>query len=152
MPVAINISFGNTYGSHEGTSLLERYLDDMSNYWKSVICVGSGNEGTSAGHTSGMLKEREEQRVELGVQQREPALNVQLWKSYVDEVDISVIGPSGVRVGPISERLGTQRFRIGEQKSCFTMANQVHIRPIRRFILISSQRVLILTVESGRLC
>ena len=112
MPVAINISFGNTYGSHEGTSLLERYLDDMSNYWKSVICVGSGNEGTSAGHTSGMLKEREEQRVELGVQQREPALNVQLWKSYVDEVDISVIGPSGVRVGPISERLGTQRFRI----------------------------------------
>ena len=75
----------------------------MSNYWKSVICVGSGNEGTSAGHTSGMLKEREEQRVELGVQQREPALNVQLWKSYVDEVDISVIGPSGVRVGPISE-------------------------------------------------
>lgn len=113
MPVAINISFGNTYGSHEGTSLLERYLDDMSNYWKSVICVGSGNEGTSAGHTSGMLKEREEQRVELGVQQREPALNVQLWKSYVDEVDISVIGPSGVRVGPISERLRTQRFRIG---------------------------------------
>ncbi len=112
MPVAINISFGNTYGSHEGTSLLERYLDDMSNYWKSVICVGSGNEGTSAGHTSGMLKEWEEQRVELGVQQREPALNVQLWKSYVDEVDISVIGPSGVRVGPISERLGTQRFRI----------------------------------------
>lgn len=78
-----------------------------------MICVGSGNEGTSAGHTSGMLKEREEQRVELGVQQREPALNVQLWKSYVDEVDISVIGPSGVRVGPISERLGTQRFRIG---------------------------------------
>ena len=113
MPVAINISFGNTYGSHEGTSLLERYLDDMSNYWKSVICVGSGNEGTSAGHTSGMLKEWEEQRVELGVQQREPALNVQLWKSYVDEVDISVIGPSGVRVGPISERFGTQRFRIG---------------------------------------
>ena len=117
---------------------MERYLDDMSNYWKSVICVGSGNEGTSAGHTSGMLKEREEQRVELGVQQREPALNVQLWKSYVDEVDISVIGPSGVRVGPISERLGTQRFRIGGT--------------IRRFILISSQRVLILTVESGRLC
>ena len=112
-PVAINISFGNTYGSHEGTSLLERYLDDMSNYWKSVICVGSGNEGTSAGHTSGMLKEREEQRVELGVQQREPALNVQLWKSYADEVDFSVIGPSGVRVGPIFERFGTQRFRIG---------------------------------------
>ncbi len=223
----------------------------MANYWKSVICVGSGNEGTAAGHTSGVLKEGQEQRVELGVQQREPALNVQLWKSYVDEVDISVIAPSGIRVGPISERLGTQRFRIGgteillyygkpspyqtnqeiyfdfiptgsyidsgvwqivltprkvvtgiyqmwlpserilnrgtaflnpvssdtltipstaefvwdqfqkdlerrgfgseKQKSCFTTANQAHIRPIRRFILISSQRVLILTAGSGGL-
>ena len=25
MPIAINISFGNTYGSHDGTSLLERF-------------------------------------------------------------------------------------------------------------------------------
>ena len=51
-PVAVNLSFGNTYGPHDGTSLLERYLDDISNYWKSVICVGSGNEGTTAGHTT----------------------------------------------------------------------------------------------------
>ena len=34
MPVAINISFGNTYGSHDGTSLVERFLDEMSNVWK----------------------------------------------------------------------------------------------------------------------
>ncbi len=48
MPVAVNISFGNTYGSHDGTSLLERFLDDISNFWKCAICVGSGNEGTTA--------------------------------------------------------------------------------------------------------
>ena len=82
----------------------------------------------------------------------EPALNVQLWKSYVDEVDISVIAPSGIGVDRFQERLGTQRFRIGETEILFLLwTNQVHIRPIRRFILISSQRVLILTVESGGL-
>ncbi len=59
MPVAVNISFGNTYGAHDGTSLLERYIDDMSNIWKSVICIGTGNEAASAGHTSGMLQEGE---------------------------------------------------------------------------------------------
>lgn len=80
-----------------------------------MICVGSGNEGTSAGHTSGMLKEREEQRVELGVQQREPALNVQLWKSYVDEVDISVIGPSGVRVGQFPNGRNAEDFERGNR-------------------------------------
>ena len=29
-PVAINISFGNTYGSHDGTSLVERFLNGCS--------------------------------------------------------------------------------------------------------------------------
>ena len=37
MPVAVNISFGNTYGGHDGTTLLERYIDDVSNIWKSVF-------------------------------------------------------------------------------------------------------------------
>ncbi len=113
-PVAVNLSFGNTYGPHDGTSLLERYLDDISNYWKSVICVGSGNEGTTAGHTAGILETGVEQEIQLGVQENEPTVNVQLWKSYVDEFDISVVSPSGVRVGPIQERLGSQRFMLGQ--------------------------------------
>lgn len=113
MPVAVNISFGNTYGSHDGTSLLERFLDDISNYWKCAVCVGSGNEGTSAGHTSGRLTVNVEESVQLGVQANEPTVNVQLWKSYVDTVDISLISPSGVRVGPIQEILGSQRFILG---------------------------------------
>lgn len=113
MPVAVNISFGNSYGQHDGTSLIERFLDDISNYWKSVICVGSGNEGNSAGHTAGTLSEAAEEEILLGVQNNEPTVNVQIWKSYVDEVDISLISPSGVRVGPIQEILGTQRFLLG---------------------------------------
>ena len=39
-PVAINISFGNTYGSHDGTSLVERFLNDIADMWKNVICIG----------------------------------------------------------------------------------------------------------------
>lgn len=113
MPVAVNISFGNTYGSHDGTSLLERFLDDISNFWKSVICVGSGNEGTSAGHTAGVLTENVEEEVQLGVQMNEPTVNVQIWKSYADQVDVSIVSPSGVRVGPIQEILGPQRFVLG---------------------------------------
>lgn len=114
MPVAVNISFGNTYGSHDGTSLLERYLDDISNYWKSVICVGSGNEGTTAGHTAGVLTMGKEQEIQFGVQESEPTVNIQIWKSYVDEFGISIVSPSGVRVGPIQEQLGSQRFTLGQ--------------------------------------
>lgn len=113
MPVAVNISFGNTYGSHDGTSLVERFLNDISDTWKNVICIGSGNEGTTAGHAAGQVSDEEDVIQELAVQEREPALNVQIWKSYVDEMDISIVSPSGERVGPFREILGPQRFILG---------------------------------------
>lgn len=114
MPVSINISFGNTYGPHDGTSLLERFLDDISNYGRTSISVGSGNEGTSSGHTSGVLLQGTEEIIRLGVQMNEPTVSVQIWKSYVDDVDISIESPSGVRVGPIQQILGPQRFVLGQ--------------------------------------
>ncbi len=135
MPVAINISFGNTYGSHDGTSLLERFIEDIANIWKSVICIGTGNEGRSAGHTSGIVRENEETVIQLAVQEQEPALNLQIWKAYYDIMDISLISPSGVRVGPIQETLGTQRFSVGNtelllyygEPSPYSTAQEIYI-------------------------
>ena len=109
-PIAINLSFGNTYGSHDGTSLLETYIDGISNMGRNCICIGTGNEGTSGGHTGGILKEMQETMVELAVAPYETSFSVQIWKSYVDQVDISVESPDGMRVGPIQKSLGTQRF------------------------------------------
>lgn len=112
-PLSVNVSFGNTYGVHDGSSLLERYMDDVANLGKTSICVGAGNEGTGAGHTEGRLESREEVRVELAVQERQPTLNIQIWKTYVDEVNVSILTPSGVRTDPVRARIGTQRLRIG---------------------------------------
>ncbi len=114
MPVAVNISFGNTYGGHDGTTLLERYIDDVSNIWKSVFCIGTGNEAASAGHTSGRIISGGEEIVQLAIQNRQPSISIQIWKEYTDQIEISIINPSGVRVGPIQEVLGPQRFRIGQ--------------------------------------
>jgi minor extracellular serine protease Vpr len=59
MPLALNLSFGNNYGSHSGESLIETYLDNAALSGKTVICVGMGNEGSVAIHTSGKLTEGE---------------------------------------------------------------------------------------------
>lgn len=112
-PVAVNISFGNTYGSHDGTSLVERFLNDIADTWKNVICVGSGNEGNAAGHVQGRVSDLPV-AVELAVQTREQALSVQIWKSYADEIGVTVVSPSGETVGPLTERYGPQRYRLGE--------------------------------------
>ncbi len=112
-PVAVNISFGNTYGAHNGASLLERYIDDVSNIWKSCICIGTGNEAAGAGHASGRLGDPRSGAIQLAVQENQPALSVQIWKEYVDVVNIAVESPSGERIGPVAEVGGTQRYRVG---------------------------------------
>lgn len=124
MPVVINLSFGNTYGAHDGSSLIERFLDNAAEIGRTVICVGSGNEGNSRGHLSGSLLqernivyptgrestgagEREEEvssrigliarpvSVELAVAEYERTLNVQLWKNYCDTYRIFLRSPGG---------------------------------------------------------
>ena len=116
MPVAINLSIGNTYGSHRGDSLVEQFIDIASTYGRTVICVGSGNEGTTAGHVQGTLVEEEEEIIELAVQENETSLNLQIWKSYVDEVQITLETPTGDRVGSIRPELGPQQITLDGTK------------------------------------
>lgn len=111
-PAAINLSFGNNYGSHSGISLIETYLDDMANYWKTSIVIGSGNEGNTAMHTSGTLVQNRMEEIEIAVNDYETSFNLQIWKSYVDEIGISVVHPGGKSVGPLQQIQGAQRFRL----------------------------------------
>ncbi len=113
-PLAVNISFGNNYGSHTGRTLLESFIDDIAIQWRSSIIVGTGNEGASGNHAQGVLTMGANQVVELAVSEFEFALNVQIWKNYYDHFDVIIMAPNGTRVGPIPELLGTQQFRIGQ--------------------------------------
>lgn len=116
MPMAINISFGNNYGSHSGNSLLENYINEIANRWKINIVIGTGNEGAAGKHTSGVLSGAPgapREIIELAVGPYEFTFNLQIWKNFFDQFEIVITSPGGTRVGPIPERLGTQRFRIG---------------------------------------
>lgn len=111
-PVAINLSFGNTYGSHDGTSLIERFIDNVSEIGRNVICVGSGNEGAAGGHSAGVLTQAG--RVELAVASYERTLNVQLWKEYADIFRLTLVSPGGERQVIDTERTGTLRLTMEE--------------------------------------
>ena len=113
-PIAINISFGNNYGSHQGDSLLETYISNAANVGRSVICVGSGNNGNDRIHTAGQIRQSQTETVEMSVGVYETTLNLQLWKAYADEIEISIETPSGERLPVLSERIGTQRYRAEE--------------------------------------
>ncbi|MBQ9489737.1 MAG: S8 family serine peptidase [Lachnospiraceae bacterium] len=101
-PMVINLSFGNTYGAHDGSSLLERFLDNAAEIGRTVICVGSGNEGNAAGHVAGKLTGRN--IIDLAMAGFERSISVQLWKRYCDEFRISLRSPGGSVVSLMPER------------------------------------------------
>ena len=117
MPLVVNLSFGNNYGSHDGGSLLESYISDIANRWRMNIVIGTGNEGAAGKHAEGILSDSpaaEPEIIELAVGEFENTFNLQIWKNFFDEFEVVLVAPNGTRVGPIPERLGTQRFAIGK--------------------------------------
>lgn len=136
MPVAINLSFGNTYGVHNGTSLLERFLDNISEIGRNVICVGSGNEGASGGHVGGSVAVtgRGEStltnivhridnavtdnvtRIELIIGNYETGINVQLWKEYTDRYLVTMVSPSGEAFTVDTDRPGKQIYQLDQTR------------------------------------
>ncbi|MCM1262842.1 MAG: S8 family serine peptidase [Butyrivibrio sp.] len=137
MPLAVNLSFGNTYGAHNGTSLLERFIDNVSEIGRNVICVGSGNEGASGGHTYGSVGVSTGQafedtatgnnaaggafagtraRIELVVGNYETGLNVQLWKDYADVYNVRLISPIGEEFTINTARTGKQSYTLEQTR------------------------------------
>lgn len=139
MPISVNLSFGNTYGAHDGSSLLERFLDNAAEVGRTVISVGSGNEGNAAGHvqadreappaearevsdvrsgqetavrTGVPVKTGEIVNVELAVAAYETAFNVQLWKNYTDRYRITLRSPGGEEQLLPADRTGKVSLRM----------------------------------------
>lgn len=157
MPLVINLSFGTVYGPHNGTGLLETYLDEMMGRWKSVIVAGTGNEGNAAGHTSVTLQEGRTEEVPFGVAAGETGLNVQLWKNYTDQFEIYLRAPDGTQIGPLYENLGPQRYRVGQTElliyygkpSPFMISQEIYIDfiPVNDYVTPGVWNILLAPVK-----
>ena len=140
-PVAVNVSIGNNDGSHDGSAMTERFFDTVGAVGRTVIVVGSGNEGDTGGHASGRLEnlvrgsEGRSTEVELAVGTFEAGLTVSLWKNYADRFDVELITPSGREIGPFSEQTPVGRYPIegGElrvlygQPSPYRVAQEIYL-------------------------
>ncbi len=113
-PLAVNVSFGNNYGSHTGRSLLESFINDVADMGRTNIIIGTGNEGATGNHAQGILRMGTNAIVDIAISDFEFSLNLQIWKNYYDHFDVTITAPNGTRVGPIPSILGTQQFRIAQ--------------------------------------
>lgn len=161
-PLAVNISFGNNYGDHTGSSLLENFINDIADSWKCSICIGSGNEGMGAVHTGGTLTEDMEETVELAVSSYETGLSIQIWKDYWDDIAVEIIAPSGRNLGRIQENSRVSRIRYEDMElltyfgepSPFRIRQEIYIDMIPQTVYIQSGlwkfRLIPRSIRNGR--
>lgn len=161
-PLAVNISFGNNYGDHTGSSLLENFINDIADSWKCSICIGSGNEGLGAVHTGGTLTEDTEETVELAVNSYETGLSIQIWKDYWDDIAVEIIAPSGRNLGRIQENSRVSRIRYEDMElltyfgepSPFRIRQEIYIDMIPQTVYIQSGlwklRLIPRSIRNGR--
>ncbi len=106
MPAVINLSLGNHFRAHDGTSLFEQAINNASDYGR-IIVVSAGNEGTDAEHgqyfhaevniTTGVS-----QMLTFDVPEYTPNsgggndfVDIVIWYQGQDNINIELISPSG---------------------------------------------------------
>jgi subtilisin family serine protease len=133
-PVAINISFGTNDGSHDGNSLFENYMNDISADWKTVIAIPTGNEGSAGHHYEGSINSQETKDIEFFTAAGITRFFVTMWKDFVDNLSVELIFPSGKTSGVVNlenqikttrENNTVARIVFG-QPSHYTVSQQIY--------------------------
>ncbi len=106
-PLAINISLSTNDGAHNGTSLLEQYIETICRLERVAIVIAAGNEGDAAHHVGGELSDINV--IPLSVSDSERALSLQLYKPLLVDISIEIENPLGEKSGEIVIRRWIQR-------------------------------------------
>jgi subtilisin family serine protease len=95
-PMVIVIPLNSNYGGASGNSYLERFIDSFVAKRGVAIVAGSGNQGDSDTHTSGVIDRTGGfSNIEIVISEEERIVNVSIYGKSPDKFSIAIISPSG---------------------------------------------------------
>lgn len=110
-PLVIYIPLGTNKGAHDGSAIVERYIDEISKVRGVIVVTGCGNEADGEIHASGNFeKSGEEKIIELQVDPLQRDLTFEIWCNKPDKVSVGVISPGGEVIGKIPAKLGEKEI------------------------------------------
>lgn len=113
LPMVVNLSYGNNSGDHNGNSVLERYIDQVSQLSKLTFVIGTGNDGVAGNHVQFNIDEEKIYRSEFVVPEGEGGISIQIWRDYQEQMDVSISTPSGDVIGPFYEYQKLMNYNVG---------------------------------------
>ena len=95
-PVVINQSQGDNLGPHDGTSLLERGIDNLLGEPGRAMIKSAGNAGSDRIHASGTVASGEPETVQFVVPPNDSTTDAfDIWYPGADRFDIEIVPPDG---------------------------------------------------------
>jgi len=108
-PMVIFIPLGSNGGGHDGSSILERYIDFISLTRGLVVVTGTGNQGTAENHASGILRRTGDINiVEVNVDSAQRGMAFLVWGNKPDKISVGITSPSGETVEKIPIKINQQ--------------------------------------------
>ncbi|SHJ13407.1 Subtilase family protein [Clostridium cavendishii DSM 21758] len=113
-PIVILIPLSGNEGGHDGLTVNERYIDEISKFKGITVVVPTGNQGNTDIHVSGrILKKGDTKNIELKISKDQKNINFQIWVNKPDKFSLSIISPSGEiieRIPPSLNKVNPIKF------------------------------------------
>lgn len=102
-PCVVNMSLGDNLGPHDGTTLLERGLDNLLGAAGRAFVKSAGNAGAARCHAEGIVTTGVTADVRFNQPAGDGSMNqIDLWYRGSDVFRVSVVDPAGNLVGPVN--------------------------------------------------
>lgn len=109
-PMVIFIGIGNTEESHSGNSLIGKYITYIAENRGIVLVGGTGNQGDSEGHVSGILNNKDTiKTIELSISKEIKLFQVSIWMQKPAIISVNILSPSGEMTNYIKARPGQNK-------------------------------------------
>ncbi|MDR2650687.1 MAG: S8 family peptidase [Clostridiales bacterium] len=119
-PIVICIGMGTNASGHDGSQIMESYLETVSSSPGVVICCAAGNEGNSAHHMEGLItKPGESVTVSINVSEGAPSAFVVVCNQASERMSVSLVSPTGQilpRAQARAEQVILDELEIGHSK------------------------------------
>lgn len=118
MPIAICLGLGCNLGAHNGLTIIERFLSEVSDLYNVILVSSAGNEASEAHHFSNTIKINEVQSFELNIAEQETGLVFGLWATGADKLSVGFTTPLGNAINKIPMQLtNSQTFSFNLERS-----------------------------------
>ena len=102
-PFVINMSYGDHFGPHEGTHILDQAIDNLAGSGPGrAVCVAAGNSGNENIHASGDVTTGGDVVLNIVPPPGDNPAFLELYYAGADRISVTVTKPNGATIGPIA--------------------------------------------------